>query len=174
MNKYSNYIKNKHCKCNKLITNNSAKCEKCRDKLHSKQMKGKNNSNYKNGKYMNNKCLDCKKSIRPQRIRCEKCKNKMLSIILLGENNPNWKGGIGRLPYSYDFKQNRLLALKRDNYKCQVCGRKGTHAHHIDYNKQNSKINNLITTCLRCNCKVNANRDYWYAYFMYVIAGLKE
>jgi len=169
MNKYWNYSKNKHCECGKLIGDNSTYCIKCYGLVHSKKMLGKNNPNYKIGKYINNKCLDCKKDIGPQRIRCEKCNNKLLAKILIGENNPNWKGGIGRLPYSYDFKFNRILALKRDRYTCLKCGKSGKHAHHIDYNKQNSKVTNLATTCNKCNCEVNGNRDYWYAYFTYIL-----
>lgn len=52
--------------------------------------------------------------------------------------------------------------------KCK-CGKKGTHVHHIDDNKQNCKKNNLITTCNQCNIKANFNRDYWYAYFTYIV-----
>ena len=33
--------------------------------------------------------------------------------------------------------------------------------HHIDYNKQNSSINNLITLCNSCHAKTNANRKQW-------------
>ena len=40
--------------------------------------------------------------------------------------------------------------------------------HHIDYNKENCKENNLITLCKQCNLRANKNRDYWYGYFMYI------
>lgn len=37
--------------------------------------------------------------------------------------------------------------------------------HHINYDKQNCSMSNLITLCGRCNVLVNANRDYWMNYF---------
>jgi 5-methylcytosine-specific restriction endonuclease McrA len=139
-------------------------------------MKGENNPNYKEGKYSNNHCIDCSKKIKQQRKRCKSCDIKWRKIEFSKNNNPNWKGGIGRLPYNYDFKYNRKLVLKRDNCICLKCGKKGNHVHHIDYDKQNSKLTNLATTCKKCNSEVNANRDYWFAYFTYILAlnGLKE
>ena len=59
----------------------------------------------------------------------------------------------------------------RDNYKCQVCGcsqlenKKQLDVHHIDYNKKNNNINNLIALCRRCHMKTNINREYWRKYF---------
>jgi len=47
--------------------------------------------------------------------------------------------------------------------------RKGNVIHHIDYNKLNCQSNNLICLCKKCNSKVNFNRDYWYAYFRYIM-----
>ena len=44
--------------------------------------------------------------------------------------------------------------------------------HHIDYDKQSCKDNNLITLCSSCNSVVNYNRDYWYAYFTYLIGDI--
>ncbi len=33
--------------------------------------------------------------------------------------------------------------------------------NHIDYNKKNSNLNNLITLCGSCHTKTNTNRNYW-------------
>jgi len=55
----------------------------------------------------------------------------------------------------------------RDVYKCRECGcpqiENGRHldVHHIDYNKKNNNINNLITLCKSCHPKTNFNRKYW-------------
>jgi len=158
------------CKlCGIKISKKSKHCIKCNGQIQSKNLIGKNNPNYKKGNYCNNQCIDCNKLIKQQRKRCKMCDIKWRKQQFIKSNNPNWKGGIGRLPYSYDFKYNRKLVLKRDNYTCLKCGKKGNHVHHIDYNKQNSKLNNLATTCKKCNCEVNANRDYWYAYFTYIM-----
>ena len=71
------------------------------------------------------------------------------------------------------------IIKERDNFKCQNCGiteikheikfKQKLHIHHIDYNKQNCKHSNLITTCQKCNSKANFNRDYWFAYYTYKI-----
>ena len=79
------------------------------------------------------------------------------------------KGGTG-IPYEnnkypVEFFQIRLKILKRDNYICQKCFEYGNEVHHIDYNKDNNKEDNLICLCHRCNCKVNKNRKYWKEYF---------
>ena len=82
-------------------------------------------------------------------------------------------GGTGisyeRCNYPAKFYEIRESIRKRDNYTCQLCYKNGRDVHHIDYNKENSKINNLITLCEKCNCQVNINRDYWYAYFTYIM-----
>lgn len=99
-----------------------------------------------------------------------------LTGALRGKNNPNWVGGISKLPYSFDFTQKLKDEIrKRDNYCCQICGksekknRKKLSIHHIDYDKKNCDINNLICLCNKCHPKTNFNRDYWYAYCKEVI-----
>ncbi len=42
---------------------------------------------------------------------------------------------------------------------------KNLEVHHIDYNKQNNNINNLITLCHPCNVRANFNRNYWQEYY---------
>lgn len=52
-----------------------------------------------------------------------------------GEEHPNWQGGITPLHLRLReyFKVNQAPeVLKRDEYKCQICGKTGTlHVHHI-------------------------------------------
>jgi len=91
---------------------------------------------------------------------------------ILGEKNPAWEGGKSFLPYPSEF--NSLLKRKikeRDNYKCQLCGvpeeecEISLSIHHIDYEKQNCKDNNLISLCNNCHLKTNTNRSFWKEYF---------
>jgi hypothetical protein len=85
-------------------------------------------------------------------------------------NKLGYKHGNGYAPYPSEFNKTlKRKILKRDHYICQNCRKKGTHVHHIDYNKDNCKIDNLITTCMKCNVKANWNIDYWYAYFTYIM-----
>ncbi len=97
--------------------------------------------------------------------------------ILKGSESPGWRGGISKLPYSQDWTDTLKEAVRqRDNYKCQECGcpqeeciRK-LHVHHIDYDKKNCSLSNLITLCEKCHIKTNHNREFWkkkYAYTVY-------
>lgn len=89
-----------------------------------------------------------------------------------GSNNPNWRGGVSKLPYGFEFnKKLKDSILKRDNYTCQLCYKtneeelitynKSISIHHIDYDKQNCDIDNLISLCCKCNSKVNFDRNIW-------------
>lgn len=60
---------------------------------------------------------------------------------------------------------------KRDNFTCQICGMveeehlivmgESLNVHHIDYNKKNCILINLISLCRQCHTRTNFNRDYW-------------
>jgi len=93
-----------------------------------------------------------------------------------GAKNPNWKGGKSFEPYPSEFNKKLKKEIhKRDNYTCELCGdfipkfinHKNAFLtiHHIDYNKTNSHINNLITLCNFCNSSVNKNRENWMEFF---------
>lgn len=126
---------------------------------------------------------NCKGMITKIRLVCKDC-GEMLGMtarytktkyciycVNKGKRSGNYINGEGNAPYPLKFNYMRKIILKRDNHICQKCGRVGTHVHHIDYNKQNCGENNLITLCGKCNLQVNINRDYWYAYFRYIIEG---
>lgn len=65
--------------------------------------------------------------------RKEMFKNKKLKK-LFGVKNPSWKGGIYKLSrqirLSKKYESWRKEVLKRDNFICQDCGKKGIDAHH--------------------------------------------
>ena len=98
-----------------------------------------------------------------------------------GEKCPRWNGGLDNYKYPKEFSPTLKEDIRRrDKYKCQLCNlsqeenlkRLGIKLpiHHIDYNKQNCSHSNLITLCQKCNIKVNDNRDYWFAYFTYILS----
>lgn len=90
------------------------------------------------------------------------------------------RGGTGT-PYEnskYPIEWNEKLRNKireRDNYTCKNCGMgqeeniviygRDLEVHHIDYNKENTNEDNLITLCLHCHRRTNYNRDYWINFF---------
>lgn len=104
------------------------------------------------------------------------------SISLLqstkGNKNPNWKGGLSKQPWPFEFDNDLKEKIReRDNHICQGCGKSesnNTHkrklsVHHIDYNKKNCNESNLISLCIKCHGETNQTRDYWYAYYTYVM-----
>lgn len=160
---------------------------------------GKNNPNYGNpkhlfGKYTSQwkggkpKCIDCKVEVKDYRSkRCLKCSGKahgkwMKIKFINPKNHPRYIHGRGNEDYPIEFTDTLKEEIRiRDDYKCKKCGTKRNivankeekmHVHHIDYNKQNCKKENLICLCNKCNLKVNTNRDYWYAFFTYIMEDL--
>lgn len=91
------------------------------------------------------------------------------SVSRPGPQNPNWHGGIQDDPYSNKFKKSLKNRIKiRDNFTCQICFKSlkdSLCVHHIDYDKQNCKEDNLITLHSNCHRKTNFNRSYWINYF---------
>ena len=85
-------------------------------------------------------------------------------------NHPNWQDGISFEEYPQEFnKELKQIILERDNYTCQdiYCKHlsKRLHVHHIDYDKKNNNVENLITLCASCHCKTNYNRTFWKQYY---------
>lgn len=98
--------------------------------------------------------------------------NKNMLGYLAGEKHHNWKGGISFEPYTKEFNnQLKEKIRKRDNYKCQECGKiqkqlkRKLAIHHIDFNKNNNNPLNLISLCDSCHIKTNYNRKHWKRYF---------
>lgn len=156
LNKSAYYHKTTRCRC-------------CLGKIRSIRFKGKAHPCWKGG---NPNCKRCGKLLSDRKyLLCISCYLKTLK----GKGNPNYIHGNGYAPYVENFGELRKIIRKRDNYKCQHCKTKEKFlkrklcVHHIDYNKENNKNNNLISLCLECHLKSNFNRDYWFAYYTYVM-----
>lgn len=71
-------------------------------------------------------------------------------------------------PYGKEFNR-EYKEFIRSIYQniCFNCGvkqgdyKKRFDVHHIDYNKKNNKLNNLIPLCVHCHRITYTNRDYW-------------
>lgn len=140
--------------------------------------KGINHPAYKHGGIFYCNCGKEKSDYRHK--RCSKCYGIWRSKYITRAKCSSWQGGISFEPYSSEWTNKLKESIrKRDNYTCQKCGvtenthliihKKGLSIHHIDYNKKNCKEDNLITLCYRCHAKTNSNRDYWFAYFRYIM-----
>ncbi len=111
------------------------------------------------------RCLECGKEIEYKAVRCKSCSK-------LGDRNRSWNGGASFLPYPVLF--NRSLKQKvreRDNFTCLICGKsekslkRELDVHHIDYDKDNCNLNNLISLCSHCHARTNYNRRSWIKFF---------
>lgn len=93
--------------------------------------------------------------------------SKLLTGKMAGGDNPNWKGGLSFEPYGPNFNGGlKKLIKERDNYTCQSCNSTDELCiHHINYNKKNNKLDNLITLCKGCNSLMNSNRGFWTTFW---------
>ena len=85
-----------------------------------------------------------------------------------GENCCHWRGGISKLPYSALWTEQLKEKVRvRDNFQCQLCKipelefKHRLSIHHIDYDKKNCALDNLICLCNQCHTKTNFNRRYY-------------
>jgi 5-methylcytosine-specific restriction endonuclease McrA len=92
-----------------------------------------------------------------------------------GKNHSHFIENLDR-QYSLEFSKELKEQIRhRDNHECRLCHTKEEDyyrkldIHHIDYNKQNCKKENLISLCNKCNIKVNYNREYWKSFFKELI-----
>lgn len=140
-------------------------------------------SELKLGKKKGPRSEETKRKIREKLIgikhteqRKENMRKAQKTVHVRGDKHPNWKGGISKINYPEEFNSRLKLKIRiRDNYMCCLCGKTEREeleelnrvlcVNHIDFNKNNCKEENLNSLCLRCNVKINRERDYWTNYF---------
>lgn len=83
-----------------------------------------------------------------------------------GENNPNWEGGASFVRYGAGFTPQLKEYIKdRDGRTCQRCGVDETQyrfplqVHHLDHDKSNHSLDNLVCSCGKCNMWASKHRD---------------
>lgn len=93
-----------------------------------------------------------------------------------GKNNPAWKGGVTPINKlirnSIEYEEWRKTIFERDNYICQICGRKGSklRANHIkrfaDFPELRFELSNGIVICELCDYTLVMGREtQWESYF---------
>lgn len=157
--------------------------KKCNYKWRSKFVIGKNHHNWSQTTL---RCAWCKKSFQTYASRKRKkhlfyycsfdCRIKGQSKFLVGKLASAYVHGQGKQPYTLAFNNFLKEQIRiRDEHRCQLCYRiqrrneQKLSIHHVDYNKDHADPQRLITLCRSCNSKVDSNRDYWYAYFTYIL-----
>ena len=102
---------------------------------------------------------------------------RKLGDVHRGEKHHNWQGGMSYNPYPLEFNKKLKLKIRaRDNFVCCLCGRtekeeleelnRVLSINHIDFNKNNCTEDNLNTLCVRCNIRINKEREKWSNYFV--------
>jgi len=84
---------------------------------------------------------------------------KILSEGMKGENNPRWNGGNSDYPNHAELKKARLEVLKRTKGKCEICGKPAKLIHHMNGDKSNHNINNLMAVCSKCHSILHHDDD---------------
>jgi len=138
-------------------------CSEERKKKISNAQIGEKNHNWRGGKPY---CIDCRKKLSQHHQKGKRCR-KCFGISKRNKNHWNWLGGLSRKPYPIYWRETLKREVKeRDKYICKICfSKEKLSVHHIDYNKDNCGLDNLITLCKSCNTKCNKNRSYWINYF---------
>lgn len=159
--------------CDKELSsgNKGGRCCSCAAKYRFKNKQ--NHPRWSGGKTLQKYyCCDCDIEICYRSERCESCASKYYGLFHSGENHPNWKGGKSFEPYPLGWTKTFKEQIRyRDRYKCQNCGKPeieckvSLHVHHIDYDKKNLEVNNLISLCPSCHTKSNFSRVYWQEFY---------
>lgn len=151
--------KSNHCiNCDKLIWRPHQRCRSCSSTGKLNSFYNKNHSKESINKMSN------------KRDSIMGTKNPNFGKGLFGEDNPNWQNGVAKDNYTRKFKQILSPMIRKKIKKCQKCYKNNDLVvHHIDYDKKNDSIKNLITLCRSCNAKVNFGKKFYSYLFQYKI-----
>lgn len=136
---------------------------------------GPAHSNWKGGP-VEITCVQCGRQTKRSRYRVRATERQFCSEACYhawcsGPNNYAWNGGTAFEPWGPEFtKALRERVRERDGFSCRLCGApqdgKKLSVHHVDYDKHNNNIDNLVALCNRCHVKTNSSRDNWQRYFI--------
>lgn len=111
-------------------------------------------------------CIHCGKEFyrRPSEEKkgeSKYCSEKCYREFNKGDKHYNWKNGITKITYNgigYTSVLKRKIKELYEN-KCSNClSSNNLHIHHIDKNKSNNDIENLILLCASCHMKIHKGK----------------
>ncbi len=140
------------------------------------QIRGKDGLFKRNGVLV--PCSFCGKEIYRAEWRFKRSKNLFCSKSCNAqfrkkELASRWQGGKSFEEYGAEFDNSLKEQIRfRDKYQCQMCGcsqlenGRQLDCHHIDYDKKNNSVDNLIALCHKCHCKTTqGDRNKWQLFF---------
>ncbi len=80
---------------------------------------------------------------------------KSMSESKKGSRNPRWNNGASRYRDHCKLKRNRIKVFESNNYKCEHCEKPARETHHINKNKADHSIKNLLVLCSKCHGKLH-------------------
>lgn len=138
--------------------------QKHKDRLNVLKRRRRQSPEYKAKERVYNQRLDVKKRNREKAKRWRERHPERLKEVRerFKRNHPNYKTEYSRRPEMKEYTrnyvlnkkygENAFLVLERDNNTCQKCGSTDDiHIHHIDWNKDNNELDNLILLCNSCH-----------------------
>jgi 5-methylcytosine-specific restriction endonuclease McrA len=113
-----------------------------------------------------------------------KCKDADHSALMRDQDNPRFIHGRWNSPYRGGWTQRRKEEVReRDRRCCRLCSKsdaengKALDVHHIDYDKNNAALGNLIALCQRCHSRMHggvASRREWTRTLLSLLNGSSE
>lgn len=110
------------------------------------------------------RCAQCGNTVYKPKSQVKRAKNRNVfcnsscaakynnSHYRLGENNPNWIDG------SHKGSFYLTLAFREYKHKCAMCGLEEEcclQVHHIDEDRSNPSLENLIILCANCHNRIH-------------------
>jgi hypothetical protein len=100
-------------------------------------------------------------------------KEHRLNMAKKGDKNYFWQGGKFKDSYPEEFNNYLKELIRERDGVCQLCmgldENKELAVHHIDYDKENNSLNNLISLCNSCHAKTHTNRIFWINKLTYLM-----
>ena len=132
----------------------------------SKSLKGK--PKFKN--HINNWLVSFKSTVQAEGYKSPNRNNKRPDFskivkeraklgLMSGQYASKWQGGKTFELYPEGWnKKLKIKIRKRDKFTCNICKKNGYVVHHINRNKKDIDITNLITLCPSCHAKLHNNK----------------
>jgi len=77
-----------------------------------------------------------------------------------GKRSPNYKNGSFQYINYHILKKNRQIKFEQQKGKCEICGHAAKEVHHINKDKTNHSLDNLLLLCCKCHGRVHRGKKH--------------